>query len=181
MILFRYGFHAQYDVAVHLHEAAVRVPCETGVARALGYGFHGLVVHAEVEDRVHHAGHRGAGARTYRHQEGHLLVAELHARQALDVLHRLLHLGAQHLDDGLLAVLVVFGAHLRGDGEARGYGNADEVHLGEVGSLAAEQLPHLAVSFGFLVAEGVDSFNVCHNSYRLKLYDRSVFLLELRI
>ncbi len=167
MVFFRHGFHAQYHVAVHLHEAAVGVPREARIARALGHGLHGLVVHAQVEDRVHHAGHRGAGARADRNQQRHLLVAEAHARQALDVLHRFLHFGAQHLDDGLLAVLVVFGAHLRGDGEARRYGNADQVHFCQVGTFAAEQFTHLAVSFGFLVAEGVDSFDVCHKFFFL--------------
>ena len=32
VILLRYGLHAQHYVAVHLYEAAVRVPRETGVA-----------------------------------------------------------------------------------------------------------------------------------------------------
>src|SRR3712207_8551733 len=43
----------------------------------------------------------------------------------------------------LLAVLVVPGADLGGDGEARRDGQADAGHLGEVGPLAAEQVPHL--------------------------------------
>ena len=58
---------------------------------------------------------------------------------------------------------VIFGTYFRGDREARGDGDADEVHLREVRTLAAEQLTHFAVAFGFLVAEGIDSFNVCHN------------------
>ena len=33
----------------------------------------------------------------------------------------------------------------------------------EVRTFPAEKLTHFAVAFGFLVAEGVDSFNVCHN------------------
>ncbi len=167
MVFFRYGFHAQHHVAVHLHETTVGVPCEARVARAFGHGLDGLVVHAQVEDRVHHAGHRGAGARTHRYQQGHLLVAELHARETLDVLHRLLDLGAQHLDDGLFAVLVIFGAHLRGDGKARRHGDAYQVHFCEVGAFAAQQFAHFAVAFGFLVAERVDPFNVCHKFFVL--------------
>ena len=163
VVFFRFGFHAQHHVAVHLYETAVRVPCETGVARALGDGFHGLVVHTQVEDRVHHAGHRSAGSRAYRHQQRHLLVAEFHPGEFLDIFHRLLHFGTEHLDHGVLAVGVIFGTYFRGDREARGDGDADEVHLREVRTLAAEQLTHFAVAFGFLVAEGVDSFNVCHN------------------
>ena len=163
VVFFRFGFHAQHHVAVHLYETAVRVPCETGVARTLGDGFHGLVVHTQVEDRVHHAGHRSAGTRAYRHQQRHLLVAEFHPGELFDIFHRLLHFGTEHLDYGLLAVGVIFGTYFRGDREARGDGDADEVHLREVRTLAAEQLTHFAVAFGFLVAEGIDSFNVCHN------------------
>ena len=44
----------------YTHLTAVRVPCEAGVARALGDSLHGLIVHTQIEDRVHHAGHRGA-------------------------------------------------------------------------------------------------------------------------
>ena len=57
VVLLRCGLHAEHHVAVHLHETAVRVPGEAGVARELGHGLHGLVVHTQVEDRVHHAGH----------------------------------------------------------------------------------------------------------------------------
>ena len=163
VVLLRDGLHAQHHVAVHLHETAVRVPCEARIARAFRNGLHGLVVHAEVEDRVHHARHRGARARTHGDEQRRLRVAELHARQAFDVVHRLLDLGAEHLDHGLLAVSVILRAYLRGDREARGNGDADEVHLREVRTLAAEQLTHFAVAFGLLVAEGIDSFNVCHN------------------
>ena len=44
-----------------------------------------------------------------------------------------------------------------------GTGIPIEVHFGQVRTLTAEQFPHFAVTFRFLVAEGIDSFNVCHN------------------
>ena len=163
VILLRDGLHAQHHVAVHLYEAAVRVPRETRVARALGHGLHGLVVHAQVEDGVHHAGHRSAGSGADGNEQRHLLVAEFHAGQVLDVLHRLLDFGAEQFDDGLLAVFVVLRTHFRGDGESRGDGDADQVHLRKVGTLASEQFTHFAVSFGLFVAEGIDPFYVCHS------------------
>ncbi len=163
VLLFRSGLHAQHHVAVHLYETAVRVPCETGIARALGYGFHGLVVHTQVEDGVHHARHRSACTRTDRYQQRHLFVAELHAGQFFDVLHRLLHFGAKQPHDFLASLCVVFAAYFGGDGESRGNRNTDQVHFGQVRTLTAEQFPHFAVTFRFLVAEGIDSFNVCHN------------------
>ena len=165
MVLLRNGLHAQHHVAVHLYETAVRVPGETRVARAFGHGLHGLVVHTQVEDGVHHAGHRSAGSGADGNEQRHLLVAEFHAGQVLDVLHRLLDFGAERLDDGLFAVLVVLRTHFRGDGESRGDGDADEVHLRKVGTLAAEQFTHFAVSFGLFVTEGIDPFYVCHNFF----------------
>ena len=171
VVLLRCGLHAQHHVAVHLDEAAVGVPCEAGVARELRDGLDGLVVHTEVENSVHHAGHRGACARAYRYEQRFVLVAELAVGQPLDVLDGLLHVGTQQVDDRLLAVGVVFGADLRGDGESGRNGNANEVHLGEVGTLAAEQFAHFAVSFGLLVAEGIDTFNVCHSSSVVLKYD----------
>ncbi len=59
---FLFGLHTEHNVAVHLHEAAVAVPCEAGVAALGCERLNGGVVHAEVEDGVHHAGHRGTRA-----------------------------------------------------------------------------------------------------------------------
>ncbi len=48
----------------------------------------------------------------------------------------------------LAAVFVILGAGFGGDGEALGNGHADVGHLGQVGTLAAQQLTHLGVAFG---------------------------------
>src|SRR6184192_2277986 len=56
--------HAHYDIAVHLQEPAIRIPCETGVAGFLGNYLHHFVIHSEIEDRVHHPGHGIAPERT---------------------------------------------------------------------------------------------------------------------
>ena len=57
----RFGLHAEYYVTVHLYEAAVAVPCKAGVAALFCQRGYGIVVHAEVEHGIHHAGHRSAG------------------------------------------------------------------------------------------------------------------------
>ena len=64
-------------VGVHLDEAAVAVVSEAGVVGLLGQTFHSLVVQAQVQDGVHHAGHGLTGAGTHRHQQRVLDVAEL--------------------------------------------------------------------------------------------------------
>src|SRR5581483_8384612 len=78
------GLEAEDDVAVHGDEAAVGVVGEAGVARLAGETGGDLVVEAEVEDGVHHARHRDAGAGSHGHEEGALGVAEAAVEQALD-------------------------------------------------------------------------------------------------
>ena len=162
LILLRSGLHLEYYVTVHLYEAAVRVPCEPGVTAELGHSLYSLVVHTQVEDRIHHTGHRSASTRTYRQQQGLLLVTELAAGQLLDVSHGLLYLGLEQLYDCLLTLCVVLGAGVRRDRETRRYGHTDEVHLSEVCTLTTQQLTHLTITFGLFVTEGINSFYVCH-------------------
>ena len=52
----------EHDVRIHLDEAAVGIIGEPGVAGCLRQRLDSGVVEPEVEDGVHHAGHRGAGA-----------------------------------------------------------------------------------------------------------------------
>jgi len=138
-------------VGVHLDEAAVAVPGPAGVAGLLGQDVHHGLVEAQVEDGVHHAGHGGPGAGADGDQQGVLGVAELLAGDALHLLHVLHDLGEDAAVD-LLAVLIVLGAGLGGDGEALGHGQADVGHLGQVGALAAQQLPHVGVALGEQIA-----------------------------
>ena len=57
---------AEDDVAVHLHEAAIAVPGEAFVAGLVDQAAQGRFVEADVEDRVHHAGHARRGRRSGR-------------------------------------------------------------------------------------------------------------------
>ncbi len=54
--------NVENHVAEHLDEAAVGVISKAGIIGALRERFHGLVVEAEVENGVHHAGHGELGA-----------------------------------------------------------------------------------------------------------------------
>ena len=64
------------DLAEHLDQAPVRVVGEARVAGPRREALGGVVVQAEVEDRVHHPGHRDRGARTHRHEERVVVRAE---------------------------------------------------------------------------------------------------------
>ena len=156
VILFALGLHFQHDVAVHGDEAAVRIEGEALVVRGCGKTRGGLVIEAEVQDRVHHARHRRTRAGTDRNQQRVRRVAELLAKQ-------LFHLGdgSRDFDVEILRQLaagdIEFGADLGGDGEPRRHRHADVRHLGEVGTLAAEQVLHVLVSLGLAAAEEINA------------------------
>ena len=79
----------QRHFAEHLDEAAIAI---VGEARVAGLGrqpFDGLVVQAQVEDGVHHAGHGKLGARTHADQQRIGGVAELLAAMRFQLLQRL--------------------------------------------------------------------------------------------
>ncbi|OQB91751.1 MAG: hypothetical protein BWX83_00436 [Candidatus Cloacimonetes bacterium ADurb.Bin117] len=93
VFFFAGGFEAQNHVAVHLHEAAVAVPGETFVAGLFDDAVHGVVIHSEVQDGVHHARHGSPAAAADGEQKGIFVGAETHVHQAFDILHGALHLG----------------------------------------------------------------------------------------
>ena len=70
-----------------------------------------------------------------------------------------------------MAVLIVLGAGLGGDGKASGDGHAKIGHLGQIGALAAQKLPHVFVAFGKeidkLFAHGL--FSSCIKMFENKL------------
>ena len=157
--------HLHDHVGVHLDEAAVAVPGPAGVAGLAGEDLHHVLVQAQVEDGIHHAGHGGPGAGADGDQQGIFLVAELLAGDFLhldDILHDL----RLDLVVDLLPVLVVLGTRLGGDGKALGHGQADVGHLGQIGALAAQELAHIGVALG----EQVDIF-VSHCTFLQFLSD----------
>ena len=72
---------AEHDVGIHLDEAPVGIVGEAPVG-ALRQRLDRLVVEAEIEDGIHHAGHGSAGAGANRDEERRLFVAEETSRCA---------------------------------------------------------------------------------------------------
>ena len=131
--------HAHHDVAVHLDKAPIAIPGESFVLCGCGERKNRVVVEAQIEDRIHHAGHGVARARPHGNQQRHLLlVAERRA-------HDLFDLGDAVLDHALqffrvrLLVGVVIGADFGRDRETGRNGQTDAAHFGEVCAFAAEQ------------------------------------------
>ena len=70
---------SQNDIAEHLDETTIRIVGETIVFSLLDQPLDRLVVEAEIQDRIHHAGHGELGAGANRNQKRVYLVAESHA------------------------------------------------------------------------------------------------------
>ena len=141
------------DVGEHLHEAAVAVICEAGVVGLLGQTLDSLVVQAEVQDGVHHAGHGLTCAGTDGDQQRVLVVAEGLAGDLLEALDVLEDVSGDLVVD-LAAICVVLGAGLGGDGEALRHRHTGCSHLSQTSALAAQNVLH-----GDLVAaKGIVAF-----------------------
>ena len=135
------------DVAEHLDQAAIGVVGKARIAAALGQGFDGLVVEAEVEDGVHHAGHGELCAGADGDEQRILAGAELLALQLFQPRE-----GGMHLDVDLRAdgAAHVFAAGFGLNGESGRDGQSGIGHLGQAGAFAAEHVLHAAVAVGAL-------------------------------
>ena len=135
---------AHHDLAEHLDETAVGIGGEALVAVVLRQAGDRGVVEPQVEDGVHHAGHRELGPRAHRDKQGVLRVAEPAAHLLLKRLHVPGDLVHDALGQAPLAQVLVAG--LGGDREARRHRQAQVGHLPEVGALAPEQVLHVPVA-----------------------------------
>ena len=110
---------------------------------------------AEVENRVHHARHRGAGTRTYRNQQRIFPAAEFLSDQLRDVIERGLYLRLK-LGRIARAIGIEISANLGGDGEAGRHRQAEPGHFRQARAFAAEQFAHIAATLSLAVTECVD-------------------------
>ena len=152
------GLDTHDHVAIHLNEAAVAIPSESWVLGRGLEGLDGIVVEAEVEDRVHHARHRVAGTGANGDEEREAFgVTKLGAHALFHLLDARLNL-ALELDGILAAVVVEVCADLGGDGEASRNGKANAAHLSEIRALASEEVLHRGVAVSFAIAPRVNVF-----------------------
>ncbi len=145
----------EHDGAEHLDEAAIAVVGKPAVVRAFLHPLDGLIVHAEVQDRVHHPGHRELRARADRHKERVGGVPQRRARRRFELPKVLHHLAVDGGRDRA-PFLVVDRASFGRDGEACRNRQTGPAHLREVGPLAAEQVLHGPVAVRLAAAKEVD-------------------------
>ena len=143
------GVDAQHRVAEHLDEPAVGVEGETLVAGLTGQPAHRLVVEPDVQDGVHHAGHRELRTGADGHQQRVIGLPQPLAHRVLE--------GGQVLGDlfaqivGRVATLEVGATRFGGDRETGRDGQFEIGHLGEVRALAPEQVLHVPAAFSKVV------------------------------
>ena len=141
---------ASIPVGVHLDEAAVAVIGKAGVVGLFGQTLNSLIVQAEVQDGVHHAGHGLTCAGTDGNQQGVLDGAEGLTGLLLEDAHVFEDVCLDLIVD-LTVVSIVLGAGLGGDGEALRNRHAGVGHLGQAGTLTTQSILH----GGLVAAEGV--------------------------
>ena len=110
--------HAHHHVAVHLQKAPIRIPCEARVVCFFCNDLHHLVVHPEVQDRVHHSRHGIARARAYGDKQRPVFVAELLLDGLFNLCQRIRHLRFQ-LPRIAAFVIVEITANFGSDCESR--------------------------------------------------------------
>src|SRR5690606_11548090 len=130
--------HSQHHVPVHLQEPPVHVPREMGVSGPLLEGANDLFVAAEVENGVHHAGHREHRPGTHGQEEGDGAGSEGAAGLLLEAGHRLVHLFPHLLGEPPLRQHPP--ARFGGDGEPGWYRQAQLRHLRQTGAFATQQV-----------------------------------------
>ena len=123
-VLEQVGINTHNDVGEHLDKAAVAIPGKTRILRLGDEPLNGVVVEAQVEDRVHHTGHGKWSARANRHEQRIIVVTELLATAGLEV-----GLGGNDLIECAFGPDVagtgVLDASLAGNGKATGNRQAD--------------------------------------------------------
>ena len=76
----------------------------------------------------------------------------------------ILNVFSQQFYNLVFADFVVVVTSVCGDGKSRGHGDANEIHLGKVRTLATEFVAHICAAFGLTCTEGVNPFTVFHSS-----------------
>ena len=143
---------AEHGAAEHLQQPPVGVLREPLVVALPRQPGDGLVVEPDVEDRLHHPGHRELGAGPDADQQRVVGVAELAAHLLLERLEVLGDLGGELVR---LAALGEIGpAGLGGDREPVRDRQPEVGHLGQVGALATQQVLLVLVSLSEVEDEG---------------------------
>ena len=140
-ILEQLAVDPEHDLAEELDESAMRIERETTVLGECREPFERRRVEAEVEDGVHHSGHREFRAAAHADEQRVARIAKTFAGRLLDDRERLLHLLPEPVRE-FRAARVEGVARLGGDREPGRHRQPGARHLRNAGTLAAQQVAH---------------------------------------
>ena len=141
----------EHGLAEHLEQAAVGVPGEPLVAGLLGQALHRLVGQADVQDGIHHARHGELRPGPDADEQRVGRIAELAAYRRFQLI--------QVVRDFLVeacwrrTLFQVVTTCLGGNDESGRHRQADIGHLGQVGTLTAQQILKILVTFCKVINE----------------------------
>ena len=134
------------NIAEHLDESSVAVPCETLITGFLDKSLKGIRIETEVENRVHHARHGLCGTRADRNEKRILLVSELRAHELLKLSEVFKHFLSQAFGIGSLMGIKI-GTGFSRDRESWRNRKSNACHVSEIGTLASQKILHVSSSF----------------------------------
>ena len=138
--------NSQNHIAEHLYETTVAVQREPSASGQRGQSLDALIVQSQIQNGIHHTGHRDRGARAHRNKQRIFLAAKGLAGDMLQILNFFCDSGADILRDGLI-FLIIAATRLRRYGKAERNGQPDPAHFRKIRALAAEQLTHILRAF----------------------------------
>ncbi len=129
----------EHDIGIHLDEPAIAVPRKARVARRGCEALYGNVVKPQIQNGIHHPGHRHPRAGADRDEQRIGGVAEGLAGHVLNMRDAVGDFSADAVGEGL-AVRIISAAHLGRDREAGRHRQANRGHAVKIGTLAAKDI-----------------------------------------
>ena len=146
------------DGRIHLHEATISVIGKAFVPCRSRQAGDRAAIQAQVENRLHHPGHRPSRARAHADQQRIFCVSELFARHSLEALQICGDLPRQF--PRMLAIMLeVIVAGYGRDGKPGRDRQADARHLCETGALAPQQVLHFTAALRLSRAKEINVFH----------------------
>ena len=130
VVFVRPFLHVHDDIAIHLNEPTITVPGEPLILGGLCQGPHSFIIQAKIQNRVHHAGHRIAGAGADRDEQRHgRFGTKLRAHDFFNARDGGFDLRIEGFRIGFLFAVIV-GADFRCNSKTRRHRKTDAAHLG---------------------------------------------------
>ena len=153
VLVFR--LQAQNHIAIHLNQTTVAVPREVFISGLFDESLDDFFVDADVQDRIHHAGHRLTSTRSAGQQQRVRRVSVLFAHAGFGSRDGGIDLIFQFRRIGTIVVVKV-GTDFSCDREAGRNRQTDAAHFRQVGSFAAEQFFLSCVAVCFAITKCID-------------------------